>query len=103
MCIRDRHNTGNSSVDFGFGWFDHTHTIPSEGGGQPHENRPPYYAMCFIMFVGYDTPTALITAPPDAQTDLTYPGFSLPDDLVADSLSTYDVQSAPLDTNDDIS
>ena len=23
----------------------------SVGGGQPHENRPPYYAMCFIMRV----------------------------------------------------
>lgn len=22
------------------------------GGGQPHENRPPYYALCFIMKVG---------------------------------------------------
>lgn len=19
------------------------------GGGQPHENRPPYYALCYIM------------------------------------------------------
>ena len=23
----------------------------SKGSGQPHENRPPYYAMCFIMRV----------------------------------------------------
>ena len=23
----------------------------SAGGGQPHENRPPYYALCFIMKV----------------------------------------------------
>lgn len=28
---------------------DHTHTISAEGGGQPHENRPPFYALCFIM------------------------------------------------------
>jgi microcystin-dependent protein len=23
----------------------------SAGGGQPHENRPPYYALCYIMRV----------------------------------------------------
>lgn len=23
------------------------------GSGQPHENRPPYYALCFIMKLGY--------------------------------------------------
>ena len=30
---------------------NHTHsfTINSTGGGQAHENRPPYYALCFIM------------------------------------------------------
>ena len=31
----------------------HTHTISGDtadtGGGQAHENRPPYYALCFIM------------------------------------------------------
>ena len=31
----------------------HTHTvsgsISNTGGGQSHENRPPYYALCFIM------------------------------------------------------
>ena len=31
----------------------HTHTvsgsISNTGGGQAHENRPPYYALCFIM------------------------------------------------------
>ena len=31
----------------------HSHTISgntaSTGGGQAHENRPPYYALCFIM------------------------------------------------------
>ncbi|MDO8588663.1 MAG: hypothetical protein Q7T82_16670 [Armatimonadota bacterium] len=25
----------------------------SAGGDQPHENRPPYYALCFIMKLGY--------------------------------------------------
>ena len=32
---------------------DHTHSvsgsISNAGGGQAHENRPPYYALCFIM------------------------------------------------------
>ena len=27
----------------------HSHTISSTGGGSSHENRPPYYALCFIM------------------------------------------------------
>jgi len=34
---RDQDYTG------GTGWITYT------GGGQPHENRPPYYALCFIM------------------------------------------------------
>ena len=31
----------------------HTHTVTTNevGGGQPHENRPPYYALCYIMRV----------------------------------------------------
>lgn len=28
---------------------DHSHSITSAGSGQSHENRPPYYALCFIM------------------------------------------------------
>jgi microcystin-dependent protein len=28
---------------------DHFHTISSQGGNQAHENRPPYYALAFIM------------------------------------------------------
>lgn len=27
----------------------HTHTIFNDGGGQAHENRPPYYALAYIM------------------------------------------------------
>ncbi len=27
----------------------HRHTLSSTGGGAAHENRPPYYALCFIM------------------------------------------------------
>lgn len=30
----------------------HTHTINNTGGGQAHENRPPYYALAFIMYIG---------------------------------------------------
>lgn len=37
-------------------WFDWasgaTGSTGSAGGGQPHENRPPYYALAFIMFLG---------------------------------------------------
>ena len=35
------HTTSNSGA--------HTHTISQAGGNQSHENRPPYYAICFIM------------------------------------------------------
>ncbi len=28
---------------------DHSHSIPSEGSNQSHENRPPYYALYYIM------------------------------------------------------
>lgn len=30
----------------------HQHTIPGQGADRPHENRPPYYALAYIMFVG---------------------------------------------------
>lgn len=36
-------------------FYSHSHTITgtgtigSVGSSQPHENRPPYYALCFIM------------------------------------------------------
>ena len=29
----------------------HTHAIPAQGGGQSHENRPPYYALCYLIKV----------------------------------------------------
>ncbi len=29
-----------------------THRHNPEGGGQPHENRPPYYALAYIMYTG---------------------------------------------------
>ena len=28
---------------------DHTHTISNDGGGNSHENRPPYYALAYLM------------------------------------------------------
>jgi microcystin-dependent protein len=31
------------------GSHGHSLSIASTGGSQPHENRPPYYALCFIM------------------------------------------------------
>ena len=30
---------------------EHKHRIKMEGGGKPHENRPPYYALAYIMRV----------------------------------------------------
>ena len=33
------------------GDIDQEKTTESSGGGQPHENRPPFYALCFIMRV----------------------------------------------------
>lgn len=28
---------------------DHTHAVGNTGGGESHENRPPYYALAYIM------------------------------------------------------
>ena len=33
------------------GSIDQAATTEATGGGQPHENRPPYYALCYIMRV----------------------------------------------------
>jgi len=33
------------------GKASHRHTISAEGGGAAHENRPPYYALAYIMRV----------------------------------------------------
>lgn len=48
---------GNNQFDLAFNGYSshkqnsgaHTHTINSTGGGSSHENRPPYYALAFIM------------------------------------------------------
>ena len=34
------------------GSHQHTITVQNKGGGQAHENRPPYYALAFIQFKG---------------------------------------------------
>jgi len=34
------------------GSHSHSVTINSNGGGKEHENRPPYYALAYIMFTG---------------------------------------------------
>jgi len=39
----------NNGSNLGFSGGDHTHTISNTGGGGSHENRPPYYALAFIM------------------------------------------------------
>jgi len=39
----------NNGSNLGFSGGDHTHTISNTGGGGDHENRPPYYALAFIM------------------------------------------------------
>ena len=42
---------GSTSISFGGagGYPADTFTMSNEGGGQSHENRPPYYALCYIM------------------------------------------------------
>lgn len=31
---------------------NHNHSIPSEGNGAAHENRPPYYTLAYIIYTG---------------------------------------------------
>lgn len=58
----NRGDEGNSGVDQSVGSYDeggtekytsfagdHSHTINPTGSGNAHENRPPYYALAFIM------------------------------------------------------
>lgn len=39
----------NHSVSINQTSVTHSHTISPQGGGAAHENRPPYYALCFII------------------------------------------------------
>lgn len=59
----DSFGHGNTGTSYGLGSYsgsyntstdgEHSHTITATaeatGGGQPHENMPPYYALCYIM------------------------------------------------------
>lgn len=65
LSNRKRHYSGSSNVDIYWhpdenkkdwrGTVDtnnsgsHHHTITNDGSGNSHENRPPYYALCYIM------------------------------------------------------
>ena len=42
---------GSTSISFGGagGYPADTFSMSNTGGGQSHENRPPYYALCYIM------------------------------------------------------
>ena len=44
-------SNGQTSINFGGagGYPATTFTMSTTGGGQSHENRPPYYALCYIM------------------------------------------------------
>lgn len=46
-------NTGNGTIFPYASVYEYTYAHPevvqSTGGSQSHENRPPYYALCFIM------------------------------------------------------
>lgn len=44
-------NTGTSGNITTNSTGNHGHSIASQGGGLPHENRPPYYVLAFIMRV----------------------------------------------------
>ena len=50
LTIKSKDHKSTHSTDYA---GDHSHSLSGEirsvGGGQPHENRPPYYALCFIM------------------------------------------------------
>lgn len=50
-----RHNDDHEVITFANkpwgGWSEYINNTESAGGGQAHENRPPYYALCFIMRV----------------------------------------------------
>lgn len=43
-----------AASDQGAANFDHQHNVSTEnvGGGKPHENRPPYYVLAYIMYTG---------------------------------------------------
>ena len=56
-----RHNPFGNAKTSSVG--DHTHavTVAVTGGGKPHENRPPYYALAYIIYVGVPDGSYLIS------------------------------------------
>ena len=66
----DNYNTGTddnvgggSQTRYTHGAGNHSHGMNASGGNQPHENRPPYYALVFIMKL----PIAIIPKPVQPQ------------------------------------
>jgi microcystin-dependent protein len=59
LRVNNNGNSGGDGDNDSFFYIDgvsyagsaHLHGINSEGGGQPHENRPPYYTLAYIMRV----------------------------------------------------
>ena len=43
---------GNGALGQGTGYRNNTRVTSPVGGDQPHENRPPYYALAFIIYTG---------------------------------------------------
>ena len=43
---------GDGSIAQGTGYRNNTRITSAVGGDQPHENRPPYYALAFIIYTG---------------------------------------------------
>ena len=45
----DENRDGTQNVASGGASVRHTHSISNQGGNEAHENRPPYYALAYIM------------------------------------------------------
>jgi microcystin-dependent protein len=48
MCV-GYHRSGGDATTNHAGSHSHSISLNNTGGSQAHENRPPYYALCFIM------------------------------------------------------
>ena len=48
--------SGGIAVDRAGGNFGADEWTKSVGGGQPHNNMPPYYALAYIEYVGFSEP-----------------------------------------------
>lgn len=44
-------SSGSGTLELLTGSYPAAYAAPV-GGGKSHENRPPYYALCFIMYIG---------------------------------------------------